>query len=165
MFLFNKIFHGIKLLHVWPHHSKIARVMSANMTHLTKILVVNCKQHSNNIIYPYFMVSMGQQCQGGATVAKVSKFECSKFCDIWKTDFGILIHCKNGTVTLWACTYPQDTLTTCCHHTCQGCGEGDQRGHSCVGSFTRYVGLGTGSTWWNLWWDFLKIYHHILIWA
>jgi hypothetical protein len=44
------------------------------------------------------MVHMGQQCQGGATVAIVSKFECQKFCDIQKTNFGILIHHENGTV-------------------------------------------------------------------
>jgi hypothetical protein len=35
--------------------------------------------------------------------------------------------------------------------------------HSCMGPFTRYVGLGTGSTWWNIGWNFFKIYHHILV--
>jgi hypothetical protein len=34
---------------------QIARVMSANMTHLTKILVVNHKQLSNDIIDPLFL--------------------------------------------------------------------------------------------------------------
>jgi hypothetical protein len=53
-----------------------------------------------------------------------------EFCDIQKSDFGILIHCKNGTVhrspflfaliTLWAHAYPWDMLATCCCHTCQG---------------------------------------------
>jgi hypothetical protein len=33
----------------------IARVLSANMTHLTKISVVNHKQHSNDIIDPLFL--------------------------------------------------------------------------------------------------------------
>jgi hypothetical protein len=68
------------------------------MTHSTKILAVNRKQLSNNIIYPpIFMVPTGQQCQGGATVAKVSKFEQYKFRDIQKTDFRILFCHKNGT--------------------------------------------------------------------
>jgi hypothetical protein len=31
-------------------------------------------------------------------VAKVSKFECQKFCEIQKTYFGVLMHCKNGAV-------------------------------------------------------------------
>jgi hypothetical protein len=43
------------------------------------------------------MVPTGQQCQGGATVAKVSKFEHYKFRDIQKTDFQILFCHENGT--------------------------------------------------------------------
>jgi hypothetical protein len=43
------------------------------------------------------MVPTGQQCQGGAAVAKVSKFEHYKFRDIQKTDFGILFCHENGT--------------------------------------------------------------------
>jgi hypothetical protein len=48
------------------------------MTHLTKILVVNHKQLSNNIIdaLAIFIVPTGWQCQAGAPVAKASKFEC-----------------------------------------------------------------------------------------
>ncbi len=46
---------------------------------------------------PIFMVPTGQQCQGGATVAKVSKFKHYKFRDIQKTDFRILFCHKNGT--------------------------------------------------------------------
>ncbi len=57
---------------------QISRVASANMTHLTKILVVNHKQLSNNIIDPLFLwyLWVSSQCQGGARVPKVSKFEC-----------------------------------------------------------------------------------------
>jgi hypothetical protein len=54
---------------------QISRVMSANTTHLTKISAVNRKQLSSNIIArpPIFMVPTGRQCQGRATVGKVSK--------------------------------------------------------------------------------------------
>jgi hypothetical protein len=54
---------------------QITRVMSANTTHLTKILVVNRKQLSSNIIDPLFLwyLWLGWQCQGRATVGKVSK--------------------------------------------------------------------------------------------
>ncbi len=55
---------------------QISRVMSSNPTHLTKILAVNHKQLSSDTIEPpIFMVPMGWQCQGRATVGKVSKFE------------------------------------------------------------------------------------------
>jgi hypothetical protein len=44
------------MLHMtWPKSTKISRVMSANMTHSTKILAVNHKQLSNNIIDPLFL--------------------------------------------------------------------------------------------------------------
>jgi hypothetical protein len=29
-------------------------------------------------------------------------------------------------ITLWARAYPRHVLATCCHHTCQGHGEGDK---------------------------------------
>jgi hypothetical protein len=89
------------------------------------------------------MVPTGLQHQGGATLAILSKFECSKFRDTQKTNFGILFHHKNGTyiyiyiyvtfllmlITLWAHAYPQNVLATCCRHTCQGHGEGDKKNH------------------------------------
>jgi hypothetical protein len=51
-------------------------VTSANMTHSTKILAVNCKQLSSDIIDPLFLWYLRVRSvgtQGGATVGKVSK--------------------------------------------------------------------------------------------
>jgi hypothetical protein len=56
---------------------QISRVTSANTSHLTKILAgqsqTALQRHHRP---PIFMVPMGWQCQGRATVGTVSKFEC-----------------------------------------------------------------------------------------
>jgi hypothetical protein len=121
----------------WPNKCiQIARVTSANMTHLTKILV-NHKLLSNDIIDPLFLwyLQVGsvkaepQWAKYPNWVLEVSWHPkthfwnvilLQKWCSTWVAFLLALI-------TLWAHAYPWDVLTTCCHHTCQGCGEGEKQ--------------------------------------
>jgi hypothetical protein len=104
--------------------------MSANMTHSTKILAVNHKQLSNDIIDPLFLngtygSAVSRQSHSGQSI-QIHVFE-QGFVTSEKPIFGILFLHKNGTVhvtfplaliTLWACAYPWDALATYFHHTC-----------------------------------------------
>jgi hypothetical protein len=108
-------------------------VTSANTTHSTKILAVNCKQLSSDIIDPLFLwylwvgsVKAEPQWEKYPNLS-VRSFVTSKkpilrFYFVAKT-VHIYVAFLLALITLWARAYPRDVLATCCRHTCQGRGE------------------------------------------
>jgi hypothetical protein len=92
---------------------QISRVTSANVTHLTKILAVNCKQLSSNIIDPLFLwylwvgsVKVEPQWE------KYPNLSVRSFMTSEKPILGFFFRHKNGTYICCLFTWAHNSLSS-----------------------------------------------------
>jgi hypothetical protein len=96
---------------------------SANMTYLTKILVVNHKQLSNNIIDPLFLYYLWvDSVKVEPQWAKYPSLSVRRFMRLEKPILEFYFTAKTVQYIghLFACAYHWDMLTTCFCHTSRG---------------------------------------------